>query len=71
MVDVVPLLLLVFGLVSLLKPGWVAAVHRRQTAAGTTLDARAVDVTETWLAVTRITGLGFVLFGLYFTLGSL
>lgn len=71
MVDIVPVVLLVFGLVSVLKPEWVAAVHRRQKASGTTRRPRDIEVTETWLAVTRMAGLAVVLFGLLFTLRSL
>lgn len=29
MVDFVPVLLLVFGIVAVVKPGWVAAIDRR------------------------------------------
>lgn len=71
MVDVVPVLLLVFGSISVLKPEWVAAVHRRQKAAGTTSRPSEIEVTGSWLALTRVTGVFFVLFGLYFASRSL
>lgn len=71
MVDVLPLVLLGFGLLSVFKPEWIAVVHRRQKAAGTTRKPRDIEVTESWLRVTQIAGVAFVLFGLLFTLRSL
>lgn len=71
MVDAVPVLLLLFGIVSLFKPDWVAAVHRRQKAAGTTHQPQDIGVTASWITFTRISGLAFILFGFVFTLRSL
>lgn len=70
MVDAVPVLLLLFGVISLFKPHWMAAVHRRQKAAGTTNRPRDIEVTEGWIAFTRLAGLAFVLVGAVLTLGS-
>lgn len=71
MVDVISVVFLMFGLISVFKPEWVAAVHRRQKATGTTHRPREIEVTNTWLAVTRMAGLACILVGLLFTLGSL
>jgi preprotein translocase subunit Sss1 len=70
MVDFVPALLLVFGLVAAAKPEWVAALDRRQKATGTTRRPDEVEMSETYYAVVRIAGIGFVLFGLVFVLRS-
>jgi len=56
MVAVVPLLLVVFGAVSVLAPEWVAVVHRHQKAAGTTTDPGEITVSATWYQATRIAG---------------
>lgn len=71
MVDIIPVLLLMFGVVALVKPEVVATIDRRQKAAGTTRQPSDVEMSETYYAVVRIIGLGLVLFGLIFTLRSL
>lgn len=71
MVDVVPVLLLIFGLISALKPAWVVAISRRQKAAGTNKNPRDIEMTDTHYGVTRIAGIAFLVFGLIFTLQSL
>lgn len=71
MVDVVPILLLIFGLISVIAPEWIAAVHRRQKAAGTTQRPEEIEPSDGFYALTRISGLFFVLFGLVFTIQSL
>lgn len=71
MVDVIPVLLLVFGLVSAIKPEWIAAIHRHQKAAGTDRRSEDIGATETWIGMTRVTGIVFILFGLVFTAQSL
>lgn len=71
MVDVVPVLVLLFGFISLCKPEWLAVVHRRQKAAGTTQRPEDIHVTDSWITVTRVAGIAFILFGLIFTFQSL
>lgn len=71
MVDVVPVVLLAVGVVAVLRPEWVAAIDRRQKAAGTTRRPGDVEMSETYYAVVRIAGIGLALFGLVFTLRSL
>lgn len=71
MVDVVPVLLLGFGLIAVLKPNLVAAIDRRQKAAGTTRNARDIEMTNFYYAVVRIVGFFFIVFGLVYTLRSL
>lgn len=71
MVDVIPVLLLVFGLVSAIKPEWIAVIHRRQKAAGTTHQPDEIEATETWLGVTRIGGIVFILIGFLLTIQNL
>lgn len=71
MVDVIPALLLIFGLVALGKPEWVALIDRRQKAAGTTRRPGTVEMSDTYYAVVRIVGSGFVLFGVVFLVRSL
>jgi|GEM_PF-3545157 len=71
MVDFVPILLLVFGLVSVVVPDRIATIHRHQKATGTRLQMEDVEVSETWIGVTRITGVVFVLLGLGLTVQSL
>lgn len=70
MVDLVPVLLFAFGLVAMGKPEWIAAVDRRQKAAGTTRRPGDVEMSETYYVVVRIAGLGFALFGLVFIIRS-
>jgi len=71
MVDVVPLLLLVFGVIAVLKPEWVAMIDRRQKAAGTTRRPADVEMTEGHHSFLRLVGFIFVLFGVVFTLQGL
>ena len=71
MVDVVPVLLLVFGLVAVVEPELVAAVDRRQKSAGTTRSPGDVEMSETYYGVVRAVGLGLLLLGLVFTVRSL
>lgn len=71
MVDVIPVVLLVFGIVALTKPEWVAMIDRRQKAAGTTRRSGDIEMSETYYTIVRVAGLGFTLFGLIFTLRSL
>ena len=66
MVDLIPVLLFVFGIVAMGRPEWVAAVDRRQKAAGTTRRSSEIEMSETYYAVIRIAGVGFTLFGLAF-----
>lgn len=70
MVDLVPVLLFAFGLVALSKPEWVAAIDRRQKAAGTTRRLGDVEMSDTYYAVVRIAGVFFTLFGLVFIVRS-
>lgn len=71
MVDFVPVLLLVVGIVATVKPELVAAIDRRQKAAGTTRSPSEVEMSESYVAVVRIVGVGLTFFGLMFTLQSL
>lgn len=71
MVDFIPALLLVFGLVAVIKPEWVAALDRRQKAAGTTRRPSDVEMSDTYYAIVRVAGAGFVVFGLVFDVRSL
>jgi hypothetical protein len=70
-VDFIPVLLVRFGAVSVLKPEWVATLHRRQKAAGTTRRPEDIETTETWIEVTRLSGLAFIGFGVLLTIQSL
>lgn len=69
--DVVPLLLLAFGLVSVPKPEWMMPIHRRQKAAGTTHHPDDIEPSEGVYALNYVAGLFCILFGLVFTLRSL
>ncbi len=71
MVDLVPLVILVFGTIAAIKPGWIAALHRRQKAAGTTTRPGDIEVSESFPAVVRLAGVAFALFGLFFVFRSL
>ncbi|WP_436934274.1 DUF6199 family natural product biosynthesis protein [Halovenus marina] len=71
MVDVVPVLLFVFGCIAVFRPEWIAAIDRRQKAAGTTRSPADVELTETYHVVVRVVGILFVLFGIVFILRSL
>lgn len=71
MADLIPALLLAFGLVAALRPEWVAAVDRRQKAAGTTRSPADVEMNETYYAIIRLAGVAFAVFGLVFFLRSL
>lgn len=71
MVDVVPVLVLLVGLVAVVRPGWVAAVDRRQKAAGTTRRPADVELNETYYAVVRTAGVGLALLGLVLVVRSL
>lgn len=71
MVDFIPVLLLVFGLLCVLKPEWMMAVHRWQKAAGTTNRPEAIEPSDGVIALNYIAGLFFILFGLVFTIRSL
>lgn len=71
MVDVIPVVLLAFGVVAVVKPELVAAIDRRQKAAGTTRRPSDIRMSETYYVVVRIAGVGLALFGLLFTLRSL
>lgn len=66
MVDFIPVLLFVFGLIASSKPDWVAAIDRRQKAAGTTRRPSDVEMGDTYYAVVRIAGVFSTLFGLLF-----
>ena len=71
MVDIIPVVLAVFGLVAVWKPEWVATVDRRQKAAGTTRRPDEIEMSETYHVVVRLAGVAFLLFGVVFTLRSL
>lgn len=71
MVDFIPVLLLLYGLISVLKPEWAMAVHRWQKAAGTTNRPEDIEPSDGVYALNYIAGLCFILFGLAFTLRSL
>ena len=70
MVDLIPVLLFVFGFIVMMKPEWVAAIDRRQKAAGTTRRPSDIETSETYYAFVRITGVGFTLFGFLFIVRS-
>lgn len=70
MVDFIPAFIFVLGLVAIGKPEWVAAIDRRQKAAGTTRRASDIEMSETYYAFIRIAGIGFALFGFVFTVRS-
>lgn len=70
MVDFVPVLLFVFGLVAVGKPEWIAAIDRRQKATGTTRSPDEVEMSETYYVVIRLAGVGFALLGLLFLVRS-
>lgn len=70
-VDVIPVLLLVFGLISATRPEWIAAIHRHQKATGTTHRPDDIEVTETWMGIPRVAGTVLVVVGLLFTIQSL
>lgn len=70
MADVFPLLLFIFGMVAALKPEWVAAVDRRQKAAGTTRRPSDVEMSETYYGVVQAGGIVFALFGAVLFLNS-
>lgn len=70
MVDFVPVLLFVCGLIALGKPEWVAAIDRRQKAAGTTRRPEDIEMGETYYAVVRVAGVGLTLFGFLFIVQS-
>lgn len=71
MVDVIPVLLLVFGVTAVLKPELVAAIDRRQKASGTTRRPEDIEMTDGYYSFIRVIGSLFVLFGVVFTLRSL
>jgi len=71
MVDFIPVVLLVCGLIAIARPEWIAAVDRRQKAAGTTRHPSDVEMNETYHVVVRVAGVGFVVFGLVFVLRGL
>lgn len=71
MVDLIPVVLLALGLISAFKPEWVAAVHRHQKVTGTTNRPKEIEVTDTWIGITRISGMVFIIFGLLFTVQSI
>lgn len=71
MVDFVPVLLVVYGLVSVLKPEWMMAVYRRQKAAGTANRPGDIEPSAGAYALNYVAGIGFTIFGLIFTLRSL
>ncbi|WP_458191014.1 hypothetical protein [Haladaptatus sp. NG-WS-4] len=70
MIDLIPVLLFVFGLIALSKPEWVAAIDRRQKAAGTTRSPSDMEMSETYYGVVRLAGIGLTLFGLLFIVWS-
>lgn len=71
MADLVPIILFSFGLVAALKPDWVAAIDRRQKAAGTARRPEDVEMSDGYYALVRGVGTVLVLFGAVFTLRSL
>lgn len=71
MVDFVPVLLLAFGIVALVKPELVAVIDRRQKATGTTRRPSEIELSASYYVVVRLVGGGLALFGLIFTLRSL
>jgi hypothetical protein len=71
MVDVVPLALAVFGAVAVVRPQWVAAIDRRQKAAGTTRRPSEIEMSAGYYAVVQVAGIALLLFGVAFTLRSL
>lgn len=66
MADFIPLLLLLYGLVSVFKPDWMMAAHRRLNAAGTTTRPEDIEPSDGITALNYIAGLLFILFGLGF-----
>ncbi len=70
MVDLVPVVLFVGGLIAIGKPDWMAALDRRQKAAGTTRDPDEVEMDPTYYVLIRLLGVGFTLFGLLFIIRS-
>ena len=71
MVDLVPALILAFGIVAAVRPELVAVLDRRQKAAGTTRRPSEIEMSESYYVVVRTVGVGLTLFGLVFTLRSL
>ncbi len=71
MVDLAPLLLLGYGLVSVLKPEWMMAIHRWQKAVGTTNRPEDIEPSDGAYLLNYLAGVFFLLFGLVFTLRSL
>lgn len=71
MVDVIPVLLFVYGCISISKPEWAMKVHRWQKAAGTKNRPADIEPSDVAYAVNYVAGAFFLLFGLVFTLQSL
>lgn len=71
MADLVPLLLCLTGVVAFFKPAWIAAIDRRQRAAGTTRRSRDVEMSEGYVAFVRVVGIIFALVGAALFVGSL
>lgn len=71
MADLVPAIILAVGVVALVKPGWIAAIDRRQRAAGTTRRSREVEMSDDYYAFVRIFGALLALVGGILFFGSL
>ena len=71
MADLVPFLVCLTGVVAVLKPGWIAAIDRRQRAAGTTRRSTDVEMSEGYVAFVRVVGAVLALVGGVLFLGSL
>lgn len=55
-VELIPVLLLVVGIVAAFKPQWIAAIDRRQKAAGMTRRPRDIEMSDTYYSVVRAEG---------------
>lgn len=71
MVNVMAVLLVLFGLAFVLKTDWILEVRRREKAAGTNDEPEDVDMPEWASGLTQAFGLFFLLFGLGFILQPL
>jgi len=70
MVDVVPVVVFVIGLVALVKPEWVANIDRKQKSLGTNRSPNTVEMSETYYLVVRIVGIICLSIGLIFIVQS-
>ncbi len=65
---VVAILLTMFGAVSVVKPRWIAAIDRRQKAAGTTRHPEDIEFSDGHYGFIQIVGFFIGAFGLIVTL---